>query len=389
MKPITYSLQPVSDQNYYEIISLLADHVEWDGAERVGEWFRRYESFLQQDHPLAGRSRQETLFDWLTLATLWQHYGGQSMRSWSGVLWMLSRLYRLRRRYKKVKRPVDRLRGILATMVISHDKVPAHPPSIKELNRFLLWLDATGEYREEVKRLTLIKSFIATLPAVERLRVFEILDRWAAWFENQSEQALGQFTVNVDPFREGPALLHKWQEDYFFCRRRRVEYHLSMLGAELMNRAFRSLYLTSRQRAVLVPACMREKSSDQCKAKQIDLDWQCTLCSSSCRIAALTRRGKNEGFGVHIIPHSSDFTAWLNRWAKDKGIGVVGVACPLNLITGGLELRGLNIPSQCVPLDYCGCTHHWHDTGIPTDLDEKELDKRLALGITRDRAVSV
>jgi hypothetical protein len=134
---------------------------------------------------------------------------------------------------------------------------------------------------------------------------------------------------------------------------------------------------------------MREKSPQQCQAKQIDLDWQCTLCSASCRIAELTRRGRNEGFGVHIIPHSSDFTTWLNRWAKDKGIGVVGVACPLNLITGGLELRGLNIPSQCVPLDYCGCTNHWHDTGIPTDLDEKELDKRLALGVTRERTVVV
>jgi len=51
------------------------------------------------------------------------------------------------------------------------------------------------------------------------------------------------------------------------------------------------------------------------------------------------------------------------------------VACPLHLISGGLELRKLNIAAQCVFLDYCGCKNHWHQDGIMTDMNSRQLLK--------------
>ncbi|NJK98458.1 MAG: DUF116 domain-containing protein [Bacteroidales bacterium] len=51
------------------------------------------------------------------------------------------------------------------------------------------------------------------------------------------------------------------------------------------------------------------------------------------------------------------------------------MACVLNLLKGGYEMQKLNIPSQCVFLDYCGCQKHWHKNGIPTDLNSNQLQK--------------
>lgn len=100
---------------------------------------------------------------------------------------------------------------------------------------------------------------------------------------------------------------------------------------------------------------------------------KCTGCDLECRVYHLTKLGKEKNFSVHIIPHSSDFTTWLKTWAVNTGIGIVGVACPLNLITGGLELKSLNIPAQCLLLDYCGCRNHWDKDGFATDLNTTKL----------------
>ena len=78
-----------------------------------------------------------------------------------------------------------------------------------------------------------------------------------------------------------------------------------------------------------------------------------------------------------MIPHSSDFTTWLGRWRDTQKVGVVGVACMLNLFTGGYEMKDLNIPAQCVLLDRCGCKQHWHPEGIPTSLDRQQLLQTL------------
>jgi hypothetical protein len=61
----------------------------------------------------------------------------------------------------------------------------------------------------------------------------------------------------------------------------------------------------------------------------------------------------------------------------NKDTGVVGVACVLNLISGGWLLDGMGISAQCVLLDYCGCKNHWSRENIPTEINIKQLKKVL------------
>jgi uncharacterized protein len=45
----------------------------------------------------------------------------------------------------------------------------------------------------------------------------------------------------------------------------------------------------------------------------------------------------------------------------------------LTNIQGGWDVRDLGIPAQGLLLDYCGCSYHWHEEGIPTDIDIHRL----------------
>jgi hypothetical protein len=86
----------------------------------------------------------------------------------------------------------------------------------------------------------------------------------------------------------------------------------------------------------------------------------------------------NETAGSILHGYSSFITEKLNE--KYRSREEYAIACALNIIVGGYEMRALNIPSQCVMLDYCGCRKHWHDTGIATDFNVERLLKVVSEG---------
>jgi len=79
------------------------------------------------------------------------------------------------------------------------------------------------------------------------------------------------------------------------------------------------------------------------------------------------------GAKVFLVPHSTGFSRWLERWQRVPDTSVVAVACLLNIVPGGYEMHARGIASQCVPLDYPGCRKHWRTKGITTSLNEERL----------------
>jgi hypothetical protein len=92
----------------------------------------------------------------------------------------------------------------------------------------------------------------------------------------------------------------------------------------------------------------------------------------------LTQHLRGTGAKVYLVPHSTGFSRWLERWQKEPDTGVVAVACLLNILPGGYEMRARGIASQCIPLDYPGCKKHWSGKGIPTRFNEERLIQILA-----------
>jgi hypothetical protein len=140
-----------------------------------------------------------------------------------------------------------------------------------------------------------------------------------------------------------------------------------------MNRGLRARFEQMPKKVVLVPACMRGKSPDACRARVFGVDITCVGCDPACTINRITSRMRDLGATVYLVPHSTGFSQWLERWQREPETGVVAVACLLNILSGGYEMRARRIASQCVPLDYPGCQKHWRQERLPTNLNEERL----------------
>ncbi|HYG57783.1 MAG TPA: DUF116 domain-containing protein, partial [Symbiobacteriaceae bacterium] len=93
----------------------------------------------------------------------------------------------------------------------------------------------------------------------------------------------------------------------------------------------------------------------------------------------LTCMGKKHGFSVVMLSHASSFSREGAKSTLGEDAGIVGIACVPNLCAGGWKAKALGLPAQCVLLDYCGCRSHWHEEGIPTDINIKQLARVLGL----------
>jgi len=376
---ITYSLKNEAENSdyYYNDVSCLTNNVFLKAKEDLSALLDGYKSFIKLRRLEELRTEKEYLFDLLNAGTIWRIYYREAANLSYPEFFILANLYKLRRRNKKLKPSIDLFRGIMGTYSLRKKSEVKDSDflSLKSFTKIIRWMEATGEFREEVKRVKFIRLFLKSIESEKAKEFMRCIIQFSGWFEVEAGTILKQYTPSVEGYLNTNYKEHLWKEDVIFCGRKEVEYHLSMVGAELMNRAFRENLHSTNTKAVLLPACMKLLPDGKCKAKKISLDYICSGCSPNCKINKYSAIGKENGYEVHIIPHSSDFTNWLKHFAVGNDIGVVGVACPLNLTTGGLELKSLNVPAQCILIDYCGCKTHWDKEGIPTDINFNELER--------------
>ncbi|HYF90771.1 MAG TPA: DUF116 domain-containing protein [Symbiobacteriaceae bacterium] len=373
MEIITYSLragEKNSDQ-YYRDVASFTDEVLAECEAHIGPLVDAFRG------PAA---REEHMLELLTLGTLWHIYSDDAEDLGALSAAVLTRLAEWRQESKALKPAIDWARGILSTLLLEPEDDPMTGCfCVESLDKLLDWLAATGEFRQEVQHLQPWRDYFSTLPEAETADQLVTVVALAIWFEKRSEEALGRYTEGVERFLAEEFPCHRWREDVIFTGRKRVEYHLNMVGAEVMNRAFRAGFLARPRRVVLVPACMRALPGEECKAGESGMGLKCADCEPKCRVHQLTQLGEKYGFGVRILPHESDFTAGSSGAAGTGEMAIVGVACVTNLVAGGWKAQSLGLPAQCVLLDYAGCRNHWDEEGIPTDINFGQLKRVLGI----------
>lgn len=391
MAPITYSLrnnQRTSDQFYRDIVAFTDEVlVAADGA--LGPLIAAFQAHLQATGHEAPRTAPEYGFELLTLGVLWRVYAHQSLRLGHTSQRALVTLVQLRARGGFVKQAVDRVRGVLTTLLVARngrDSVSRPALTPEGLYRLLDRLDAAPEFAQEAKRLREWGSYFAARPAHDAHRDLAAVLAFVDWFEARSLDALGGYTAHVDYFLRDTLPAYRWREDRTFCGRRRVEYHMNMVGTEIMNRAFRERFLAAERKVVLVPPCMKAKLNQGCEAEPTPIGERCMHCTPQCRVHQLTKLGEKHGFGVFMLP--DELSAFSSETAPQvaQTVGVVGVSCVLTNVTGGWRTRELGIPAQGVLLDYVGCPYHWHKDGIPTDINFKQILRVLGVESRADAA---
>jgi hypothetical protein len=382
---ITYSLR--GDQKcgcpFYRDVPGFTDETAAQGEELLGPLVDAYLAFLIDTARETPRTRLEYLFELLTLGVLWRMYGQAALALPGFLAGFLSWLSALREQNQQLKKAADRTRGLFAVRLRSARTIPpANPPfsSTVHLQRLLRWMQAAGRFNQEIRRLRGWQEFFTRRSSEMASPELSAVAAFAGWFETRSLETLGAYTPHVEQFLAETQPGYRWREDYVLCGRQRVEYHLNMVGNEIFNRALRDDFRRTTKQVVLVPPCLRAQPDDLCKAVSTPLGARCIACTPTCRVHQLSKLGEQHGFEVFTLP--DDLRVYSGGSFKQNSagpVGMIGVSCVLTNIQGGWDVRDLGIPAQGLLLDYCGCSYHWHEKGIPTDIDIHQLMQLLGI----------
>ncbi len=383
-----------SDSNaFYAETAKFADKVEARIDDLAWSVLDGYCRHLRVNNVEPPRSRGEYAIEFLTLGMALRRYETASQATPKWVVTLAQGLIWLRRHMSILKAPADWLRVrlsrhfFLPSIQSDRERAPFTRSGVEQLgagfplaklSQLIRWLRATGEYEQEGLRIRNWSNYLATLTPEDARRCMSVAVESFDDFAREAASRLSTFTEGVSRFLSGEYAHRGFREDQIFCGRPPVEYHLNMLAAEVMNRGLQDSFERTTRKVVLVPGCMRGTKAAICKARIHGVDMTCMACDPDCAVNRITQRMRKLGAKVYLVPHTTGFSRWLDRWEREPGVGVTAVACMLNILPGGYEMRSRRIASQCLPLDYPGCKKHWGQEGSPTEINEDRLVRIIA-----------
>jgi hypothetical protein len=371
-KIITYSLrlgQPDSG-DYYRDIAGFADAWQEAAIQENADLIASFRAY-RREHSLPDRSDGEYAFELLALGGLLREHGKDIARMTGFTRATLKGLVSLQKRWPRTETAVKRLRGWTGALARIFTPRQAGKASLTAL---LDWLRANEENGKADRLAQWQDCLDGNANAIAGC--LALADRFA----EASQAALGKYTEQVPVFLKETAPKHRWQYDADFVARTRLEYHLGMLGTEVLNRAYHQHFLASSKRIVIVPPCMRFQPEEKCQAIDTPFGARCQACTPACRVHQLTRLGEKKGFEVFIMPDELRVFGAGEGGENGPGpgpVGVVGVSCALTNWSGGWDTEELGVPAQGLLLDYPGCSYHWDKKGISTDINFKQLEELI------------
>ena len=373
MDGITYNLNA---GNYYDDIKKFAQEVITKVEQDHGKIIRDYMDFIAAEEIEEVRTHKEYLFEFLALGVLANLYLNDVLETSKTSYVFMQNLLKLKDQHSKLEKIIEWLQKFLNTVLLhsahrnDYNYEFVNKDDLKEL---LQWLEATGEYEEEVLRFKNWEQYFDSKFSVKVSYDLKAAMSLAEWFVEQAQEKLGQYTKNVEKFRKQEQSKHLWRQDILLRTKPEREYHLNMLGAQIMNQVWRPKFLATTNKVILAPTCMRAKNGPECQAEETELGLQCTHCDRDCNINLIDSLGSQGEFEVVIIDPAHNFADYFSQWRDQRETGLIVIACALNLLLLNYKLQRFNIPGQALILDYCGCQLHWSTEGMTTDIDLDEL----------------
>ncbi len=381
MYTITYNLREDEERTveFYSKLKQYSDQLYSELDEQLYDVAMHYFRYRRHEGLEQVYSLKECYLELLSLGVYWVVYSGDAEATEASTNEFMQSLSHLREINKQLKPLVDAFRGICLTAMMSpdlYDHMGIAEPSVESLEQLLSWLEATGEFDHESKRFSHWLAYLKTLSTEKSREILTEIISLGFFFETDSKGHLGAYTKGVDRYLNELRPKHYWKEDVIFCGRRRVEYHLNFIGGIWLNEAYQEAFKKASKKVVLTPSCMRIYQDDLCAAEK-EGEWLvCSGCHPQCQVNQIKSLQSTYDFTHYMILHNS---ALRNAPPEllDEETAVLGIACALNLISGGFMLAAQKIPAQCVPLDYCGCKTHWHLEGMPTSIDLEQFKTLL------------
>ncbi|MBU5336706.1 DUF116 domain-containing protein [Intestinibacter bartlettii] len=281
-----------------------------------------------------------------------------------------------KKRNSKFKSQIDIIRGKINTSLysIKNDKSNYKTKftnySLDDFYRLIKWLDATYDFKDEVVRLKIWYEFLKTKSKDYVSFFFDFTLNHVEYIKKLGDENLLIYLPNLENYLNTYKQDHYNKEDIIYCGKGFIQYYFNMIFSEVMNDIFRDDFLNTDKKVVFLPACMTQDKTP-CKCSNTSYGGRCNFCSSNCNVNRISKLGQKYNFKVYIIEHETT----LSSLDINKNIGIVGIACALNLIAGGFKALRLGFIPQCVVLDYCGCSNHWLDKKHMTSINENRLLK--------------
>jgi len=370
---ITYSLCMGMENSteYYKEIKAFAETWSAKVIREVVDPIAKFREYRRLRGE-SDRTDAEYAFELLALGVLLREHCGEAAKLPSWSIFALERLVTAQGRWPRWENLIKSLRGWVGWSAKRSGKADLSGGAI---NRLVVWLRAYGE-DGRARRLTQWQDYLESMGAHATQELTSLCLTLAEDFANASKVALGKYTEGVDHFLTDTAPRYKRRYDAGFVSRTRLEYHLGMLGTEILNCTYRQRFLSTHHKIVILPPCMRAQPDAICKAVATPFGAKCQFCTPTCRVHQITKLGEKTGFEAFMIP---DELRVFEAGDKKVSFGVVGVSCALTNWGGGWDTDVLGIPAQGVLLDYVGCKYHWDEQGIPTDTNINKLLEVLGI----------
>jgi hypothetical protein len=130
-----------------------------------------------------------------------------------------------------------------------------------------------------------------------------------------------------------------------------------------------------QHRIALLPYCLKE-TQIRCKASPDEIDFVCRGCLKTCAISKLSNVLRDSGINPYILSRGSLKSIFSKLLKKHGSIGVLGVACLVELIQGMRFCMKAKLPVMGIPLNANRCPR-WMGRFLDTSVDLLALDNIL------------
>ncbi len=132
------------------------------------------------------------------------------------------------------------------------------------------------------------------------------------------------------------------------------QYHLYMAEIELANRIYADQFRNCQYKIALLPHCLHDLKRN-CMSKLNEIDYVCKGCSKHCYINHVNMILRKNNVDAYIW-RTADLKGLLKMLRKKyKTVGVMGIACIPELMSGMNHCIKFGLPVIGVPLDANRC----------------------------------
>jgi hypothetical protein len=186
------------------------------------------------------------------------------------------------------------------------------------------------------------------------------------------EKSLTEYTKKVDEHLKSLPLLKIWDRRLATTR---LQYHLYMLEIELTNRLYSNGFRNADNKIAFLPHCLRDFTVD-CKASADSFDYRCKHCSKNCYQNHVSRLLDDNNIKAYIWRGGNLKKKAQSFMKSGETLGILGIACIPELVSGMRKCRKYNIAVVGIPLDANRCIR-WMGSFYENSVNLEALEKLI------------